>query len=258
MEFDPRSAADIESMAWYEEWFDRDEYEVVYQNRNDQEAGHLIDLIERTVAPRPGAHILDVACGRGRHALILARRGYRVVGIDLSARAIERARRRAADAGVEVEFVRSDMRTPFCDACFDGAVNLFTAFGYFEREEDHARAIGAMGASLRPCGWLVQDFLNASYVRDRLVPCDVRQEGGVQITQRRWIEHGRVNKEILLRRNGSTQTFFESVRLFTRDELEALYAAAGLRISRSFGTYDGAPYSPESPRLILVAYREGR
>lgn len=241
---------------WYEEWFDRDEYELVYQERDEAEAEQLVDLLERVVAPRPADAILDVGCGRGRHARSLARRGYRVTGVDLSARAVCRARQRAAEAGLPLLFRRGDMREPLCNACFDGVVNLFTAFGYFEAEADHLRAVQAMAAALRPGGWLFQDFLNAPYVLDTLVPEDARRQPGLEIRQRRWVEDGRINKEITIHRDGDAQTFLESVRLLGLDDFARLYAAAGLHLRATYGDYDGGPYAAEAPRLLLYARKE--
>jgi len=240
-------------MPWYEKWFDRDEYELVYHNRDAGEAEEVIDLLEWVVAPPPGTAILDVGCGRGRHSITLARRGYRVSGVDLSERALGTARKRATRDGLDIAFLQGDMREPVCHACFDGLINLFTAFGYFEDEDDHLKALQAMAAALKPGGWLFQDFLNAPYVHRTLIPEDRRTEKNVEIIQRRWIEEGRINKEILFRRNGNTHRFCESVRLFTLEDFEGLYAAAGLTIEQTFGSYDGLPSSPEAPRLILLA-----
>ena len=240
-------------MSWYKEWFDRDEYELVYHRRDDTEAEKVIDLIERVAQPAPGATILDVGCGRGRHARSLARRGYRVTGIDLSERALERARRRAAEEGVTVTFRRGDMREPVCEACFDGVVNLFTAFGYFEDDAEHLRTIRAMTTALKPGGWLFQDFLNAPFVARTLIPEDTRVEDGIRIRQRRVIEDGRINKRIELHKNGKTLTFCESVRLLTLDDFRRFYDAAGLELMDTFGDYDGRPHTDASPRLILFA-----
>lgn len=238
---------------WYEDWFGRDEYELVYRERDEREAEALAGLVERLARPAPGAAVLDVACGRGRHARALARRGYRVTGVDLSARVLDAARRRTEAEGLAVRYVRGDMREPVCDACFDGVVNLFTAFGYFEAEADHGRAVVAMAAALRPGGWLVQDYLNAPHLAATLVPEDERRQGDLTIRQRRWIDDGRVNKEIRLHQNGHVRIFYESVRLLTRDDFEALYAAAGLVLHGAYGDDRGGPHTPGAPRLILYA-----
>ena len=60
-------------MAWYEDWFDKDEYELLYQNRDASEAVQLADLVEHIVPITPGSSLLDMGCGRGRHAIEFAR-----------------------------------------------------------------------------------------------------------------------------------------------------------------------------------------
>jgi SAM-dependent methyltransferase len=245
-------------MAWYEDWFDADAYELVYEERDLEEAERLADLIERTARPAPGADLLDVGTGRGRHARVLARRGYRVTGLDLSASAVAAARARAAAEGLtppEVLFVQGDMRLPHFQERFDGVTNLFTSFGYFEDDADHGRAVRAMAAALKPGGWLVQDFLNAPYVRTHLVPKDEKTVDGVRVRQERWIEGDHVHKRITLtpEGGGAPRVYTERVRLLTLDDFRRLYASTGLRLAARFGDYDGGPHGPESSRLILHA-----
>lgn len=253
--------------AWYETWFDSDAYEVVYRARDLADAERLVDLVERVARPAPGARLLDVACGRGRHARLLARRGYRVTGVDLSPRAVATARRRAAAEGLDVRFEVADMRHLPYEAAFDGALNLFTSFGYFDDDAEHAAAIAAMARALVPGGFLVQDFLGAEHAATTLVPEDertVRVEGlgTVRIRQQRWLADGpggrRVNKRIELWLDGGDRhVYTESVRLLTRADFERMYAAAGLVVEAAFGDYDGAPPGPDRPRLVLLARRPG-
>ena len=240
-------------MPWYQDWFDSDAYELVYDQRDLRDARRLADLIERAATPASGAALLDVGCGRGRHARILAARGYTVTGVDLSERALDVARRRAEQEGLAVRFQQADMRALPFEAAFDGVVNLFTTFGYFADEADHGQAVAEMARALRPGGWLVQDFLNVPYALDHLVPDDEREADGIRIAQRRWAEDGRLNKEITLHHNGDTHTFTESVRLLDAHDFERMYEAAGLQTTARFGDYDGGPHTPASPRLILVA-----
>jgi len=240
-------------MPWYDAWFGSDAYKLAYQHRDQDEAREVIDLVEGLAHPAPGAHVLDIGCGRGRHALDLARRSYAVTGLDLSEDAIADARQAAADADLDVQFVVQDMREPACDACADGAVNLFTTFGYFEDDAESQRALTAVARALKPKGWFVQDFLNPSHVADTLVPADTIEREGTRIHQRRWIEDDRVHKEIDVVQNGSRDTFRESVRLFTREDFEEMYATAGLRLQSIHGDYDGRDFAADSPRMILYA-----
>ncbi|NNF03672.1 MAG: class I SAM-dependent methyltransferase, partial [Rhodothermales bacterium] len=186
-------------MAWYEQWFDRDEYELVYRERDESEAEQVVDLIQDRVALPAGARILDVGCGRGRHAVEFAARGFDVTGLDLSERSLSIAESRARDRGVELRLIHGDMRAPVDTDAFDLVVNLFTAFGYFERTAEHQRAVDAMATALKTGGMLVQDFLNAPYVRNTLVDRDARAVDGAEIVQERWISDDRINKEITLR-----------------------------------------------------------
>jgi len=240
-------------MPWYETWFGSEVYDLVYAHRDEDDAKQLIDLLEDEIDPSSGAHILDVGCGRGRHARILARRGYAVTGLDLSAESIAEARRQARQSGLDVTFEVGDMRDPYCSACADGVVNLFTSFGYFDDDAENLEALRAMSTALQPGGWFFQDFLNAPHVRATLEPNSTQTVKGRRIHEHRWIENERTNKEIVVERNDTTETFEESVRLFTRDDLSAMYDSVGLDLIRAYGDYDGAPYTSESPRLLLYA-----
>lgn len=242
-------------MAWYEQWFSRDEYEIVYSNRNDAEAIELVDLIERTVIPAQGCSLLDVGCGRGRHAIEFARRGYRVTGLDLSERSLEVARELAEEEHLQIDFIAGDMRDPVGDNEYDGVLNLFTAFGYFEKWADHQRAVDAMAKAVKPGGFVVQDFLNPTAVENNLVPSDTRTVGDVSIDQRRWIEEGRILKEIIFSKEEESHTFYESVALLSRSEFETMYSDAGLVLDSIAGDYSGSAHEPDSPRMILFSHK---
>jgi len=243
-------------MAWYEQWFSRDEYEIVYRDRNEEEAVSLVDLIERTVEPIAGSELLDVGCGRGRHAIEFAKRGLQVTGLDLSERSLEIAREKAAEENLNITFIAGDMRNPVGQNRFDGVVNLFTAFGYFEEWDDHQKAVDAMALAVKPGGFVVQDFLNQAAVESNLIPSDTRTIGDIVIDQRRWVEEGRILKEIVFSSEGGSHTFFESVALLERSDFESLYESAGLELETIFGDYSGAPYDDESPRMILFSRKK--
>ncbi len=236
---------------WFEQWFG-EEYLRLYPHRDDRDAGAAVALIDR-VSPLAGRRVLDLACGPGRHAAQLAARGARTVGLDLSLPLLARARQRTKGA---VTFVRADMRRlPFAPATFDMVVNLFTSFGYFADDQQHAAVVRAAAALLGPGGVFVLDYFNAAAVRATLVAHEERLIGAERVViERRLSPDGRfVVKEMHLMDDG--RSFVERVRLFTPEDLTALLEAAGLAVRDRFGDYAGGPAAPSAPRIILTGVR---
>lgn len=233
---------------WFEQWFG-EEYHALYPHRDEEDARRAVELIRDVVAFAPGAWTLDLACGPGRHAAALARAGARVVGFDLSRAMLRRAHQRNSAV-----LVRGDMRAlPFRDDSFALAVNLFTSFGYFLDDAEHARVMRQVAAALAPGGHFILDYLNAEHVRRTLeLPERAAGRGGRDVIVTRRIDEGSrfVIKEIELRDAG--RRFQERVRLYGMDELAALFADAGLDVIARFGDYDGGPAAVTAPRVILV------
>jgi SAM-dependent methyltransferase len=246
-----------DSSAWYEEWFDTPEYDLVYSRRDDDDARRLLKLVLKVTQLPAGRRVLDMACGRGRHSIQLARAGYDVTGIDLSPRAVDIARGRTAAESLEIEFRVGDMREAPCSGCFDMVVNLFTSFGYFDDDEQNGMAVAAMAESLGEGGWLVQDYMNGEYWSRNYVPFDERSRDGLVLKQRRWVDGNRLNKEItIVTNNGSSERrFTESVRLFGLDDFKRMYASAGVEIEQVFGDFEGRPFNTDSKRMIMFSRR---
>jgi SAM-dependent methyltransferase len=233
---------------WFEQWFG-EEYLRLYPHRDDEDASAAVALIDR-LYPLGGLRALDLACGPGRHASQLAARGARVTGLDLSLPLLSLARARTRGA---VNLVRGDMRhLPFRAGAFDVVVNLFTSFGYFADDAQHAAVIAGSRALLRRGGVFVLDYLNDATVRARLVPHEERRISSQHVVIERSIAaDGRyVLKEMHLLNDG--RSFLERVRLFTPDELMRLLEGAGFVVRHRFGDYGGGPDAPDAPRLILI------
>src|ERR1017187_2811564 len=137
---------------------------------------------------------------------------------------------------------------------FDLAVNLFTSFGYFDSDEDNAAVIKNLAKQLVSVqGWFVIDFFNSQWVRTHLVAHDERvAPNGMHIEQTRWIEHGRIEKRLLIRNSIEASEYIESVKLFDLKDFEKMFQNAGLSIQHVFGSYRGAAFNHDtSPRLIM-------
>lgn len=233
---------------WFERWFG-EEYLRLYPHRDDEEAERLVALLASRGIGRRGQRVLDLACGPGRHSKALQQRHAQVVGLDLSMPLLLTARHRGAGP-----LLRADMRLlPLREGSFDAVLNLFTSFGYFASDQEHQRVLSEVARVLRPGGVFVLDFLNAPAVRAALVARDERPVGGTVVVQERQLSgDGRfVEKTIHLVDEG--RSFMERVRLYERQELEAMLRAAGLVTEEALGDYEGAPHSRQSPRLLLLA-----
>lgn len=250
---------------WYKTAF-RYDYLRVYPHRNDEEARRQVDFLLDRLDVLPSCEVLDLGCGDGRHSLELARRGFRVTGLDLSEELLERARRRTADEGLDITFVRGDMRNPVGDHAFDLVVNFFTSFGYFREDGENARVLEAISRALRPGGRFLMDYLNREYVISTLVPSDRRAVEGMEVEQRRWITgdpsaadgHVRINKHVRIREDGVERSYEESVRMYTLEELDAMMYRGGLKVTQTYGDFDGSPVSGDAPRNILVGKSKSR
>ncbi len=140
---------------WFETWFDSPYYHVLYQHRDEAEAEHFMDKLLLAMHLSPGARALDVACGKGRHAVYLAEKGMEVTGIDLSWKNIGHA---VHYERPNLSFFLHDMRNPFYINYFDVVFNLFTSFGYFETEKENLKAIHSMSMAMKKGGKLVIEF----------------------------------------------------------------------------------------------------
>lgn len=210
------------------------------------------------VGTRPPGHALDLCCGPGRHAVELARTGFEVTAVDRTAAYLERARARADEAGVQVEWVQDDMRRFVRPRSFDLAVNLFTAFGYFEDAAEDRQVLDNLRQSLRPGGSLVMDLMGKEVLAREFRTRDWdRLADGTLILEERelqrsfsWIR----NRWTLLRQDRTAQVIVEH-RLYAASELERLLLDVGFDQVRSFGNLQGAPYDQHAERLVIVARR---
>ncbi len=236
---------------WFKHWFGK-EYIEVYAHRNQTDAQQLIQLIRQNVAIVKRTKILDAGCGNGRHACLLKTFSDCVVGLDLSAELLHLAKQQC-----QMPLVRGDIRAlPFKNKTFDLVLSLFTSFGYFESDEQNKQVLQEYHRVLTEQGMFVLDFLNAFYVRSHLKAKTVKTLGGKTITEeRRLVGNHRVVKTITIEQGGQQRVFYESVRLFTKNELQNLFKQVGFKILKIFGTYEGAAFNAQSPRLILVAQK---
>jgi ubiquinone/menaquinone biosynthesis C-methylase UbiE len=238
---------------WHESFFGEDWLRIAL-SIPDERADQQTDFVVEALDLRPGARVLDLACGHGRHSARLARRGFAVTGLDVSASSLELARETEPAA----QYVEGDMRElPFEASSFDAVINLFTAFGYFEDEADDQRVLHEVARVLRPGGAFLIDTINPPglFGRVRGRHWDRLDDGTLMLEEHEYdVVTGRTKTDwTLIFADGERRELRHTVRAYTAPELARLLSTARLELTSSWGDFDGNELGRESWRLILRA-----
>jgi SAM-dependent methyltransferase len=238
---------------WYATWFDTPYYHMLYRHRDETEARSFLTELVHTAGLTKDCSVLDLACGRGRHAITLHQLGFDVTGYDLSASSIAFAKQWEQPG---LRFAVQDMLLPYAKEQFDVVMNLFTSFGYFETEEEHALAIQHMAHALKPGGRVILDFMNAQKVMDGLVPEEVVEVGEIEFHITRHADGNSIVKRISFEHLGQLYQFEERVRAFLLEDFTSFFEQAGLLTTHIWGSASGTTFdSHQSARLIIIAHK---
>ena len=234
---------------WYASWFDSPFYHILYKDRDHTEAETFMHNLTNYLNIPEGGKILDLACGKGRHAIYLNSIGYDVTGVDLSENSIGFAKQFENES---LHFEVHDMCKPYNEQ-FDAVFNLFTSFGYFDKDEDNLNTIKAIKADLNQFGFGVIDFMNTDYVLNNLVPEETKTIDGTEFHLKRYKENGYIVKDIAFTHEGDNYHYQERVRAFSLEDFEALFEKAGVYLLDIFGDYKLRKFDKkESSRLIMI------
>ena len=237
---------------WFRDWFSSEEYLDVYQHRDDEDATKLLELILEQTKITNQNSILDAACGAGRHSIYLASKGFNVFGFDLSKTLLTKAKENAKKRSVENNFVCADLRNICFRKNFDLIINLFTSFGYFNNDEENFKFINTAYRLLNENGFYVLDYFNKNYLLANLTAENEKLIDGKIIIEKRKVVNDRIIKEIQIKSGLEEQHFIESVRLYSKIEIDREFKKIGFTPVSVFGNYDGTNYDEQnSSRLIL-------
>lgn len=234
---------------WFATWFNSPYYHVLYQNRDENEACEFLEKLSEYLDLPKTTHILDLACGAGRHSRVLGKLGYTVSGCDLSENSIAEAKQKAPEGMV---FFVHDMRNPL-PKTYGAIFNLFTSFGYFDDKQDNLRVLHSVFNALESGGTLVIDFMNATKVMRELKRHHEIQRGDILFRIEKEVVNGKIVKAIAFEVNGESFFFQEQVQALTYSDFETLLHTAGFHIQTKFGSYALESFNEhDSDRLILI------
>jgi len=244
---------------WFEdEAFWRELYPYMFDERRFVQADEQVRRIMKLTGIRRGA-VLDLCCGPARHAVALARRGFQVTAVDRTRFLLNKARRRAQSARVQIEFVRADMRDFVRPGAYRLALNLWTSFGYFDNKDDDLRALGNIFKSLKPGGVCVLDVFGKERLAKIMNPGTVtRHDDGSLLVQLHEIfdDWTRIRNEWILIKGNRARRFPFHHTLYSGQELIDRLRQTGFASVKLYGDFDGQPYGPDAPRLVAVARKQ--
>jgi SAM-dependent methyltransferase len=243
----------MERKEWFAEWFDTPYYHILYKHRDHLEAEKFITRLCSFLKLDPNSNLLDLACGKGRHALMLNKLGYQVLGADLSPQSIAEASRFSND---RLQFTVHDMRDPIENKKFNCIFNLFTSFGYFNSKTDNLKVLESIHSMLLPNGLLVIDFMNAEKVIRTLVGKENKTIDGVSFDIERHADGQHIFKDIRFTDQGHSFHYTERVQSLKLLDFKELLEEAGFNILHTFGDFELNAFDAfNSDRLIIIAAR---
>jgi ubiquinone/menaquinone biosynthesis C-methylase UbiE len=244
-------------LEWWESFFDA-RYLQAYrwvEDKTEQEVDFVVDV----VGVQPSDRILDLCCGQGRHTLELARRGFSVSGLDQSEYLLSVAKERTTQAQLPVEFIQGDMRRlPFKEES-DVVLNLFTAFAYFDDDQDDVKALWEIARVLKQGGRFLLDMINREWIVrnfQRRGWQDFGDSGLLLETRELDLETGRLRADVTFIENGEATRRTTCIRLYTLHELKGMMREVGLELVAKYGGFDGRDYTLDSNRMILLAQKK--
>jgi len=249
---------DAKDLGWYETFFQGIAVEMWRRALPPEATTADVDFLVRELALGSGAHVLDVPCGHGRHSIELARRGFRVSGVDLSREEIEEGKKRATAAKVEVDWRHGDMRDLTWNAEMDAAFCFGNSFAYFPPDATRV-FLHAVARSLKPGARFAMDTGMAA---ECILP---------RLNEREWAQFGDI---LFLEENHydtaescieTTYTFLRGSEAHTQKGLQWVYTArelrdvleeAGLTTLNLYGSPEGAAFEVGSPLLLVAEKRQ--
>jgi len=234
---------------WYKDWFNTTYYHLLYNKRDYKEAQNFMAHLTDYLNLNKGDHILDLACGKGRHSIYLNSLGYIVTGVDLSENSIAEANK---FSNKTLHFRVHDMRNTFINK-YDAILNLFTSFGYFEDDNEDIKVLKNIKNGLKPNGIAVIDYLNVTKSIANIIPHETQQRGNIKFDIKRFVSDNFINKDIKFKDNDTDYFFTEHVKCLNFDKFKNYLNKVDMKLIDCFGDYDLNPFNKEnSDRLILV------
>jgi len=217
-----------------------------------QEIGDLLSLLKLTT----GSTVLDLGCGIGRHTKELARRGFKVTGVDITRLYLDKARIEAKQEDLNIEYIQDDMRKFKMNNKFDAVINLCTSgLSYFENIEEDRQVIRNACDSLKPGGLFVTHTHGKEILARIFQARDWREKDGVYLLLQRTVKYNWswMENDYTVIKNGKIYKHPISHRMYSASELGSMIKDCGFKDVAVYGDFKGAAYDNKALTMVTVA-----
>jgi SAM-dependent methyltransferase len=266
---------------WYEDFFHGVALDLWRKAIRPEQTKAEADFLVNVLGCEPGSHLLDVPCGNGRLSLELARRGYRVTGVDISEEFIEEARSIIAsdsgaradrtdkvrfdppahaggtDLSAQVEFLLGDMRRVEGEEIYDGAFCFGNSFGFLAYA-DMESFLNGVGCALKPgARFVIETGMAAESVIPKFEEHASHQIEDILLTinEQYLAEESCIDSEYIFERAGKTESRKAKHWIYTAAEIRRMLERAGFKVLNHYGSLKGEPFVLGSDELYVVAQR---
>jgi len=236
---------------WWHEFFKS--FQPVFGVISPKVTNQQVHYFIKKLALKPGSRFLDCPCGVGRTALPMARQGIRVTSVDITQSYLEEFKTKAKRRKLKVDIVHADMRRIDFDSQFDAAGNIWTSFGFFDKESDDLLTLKKMYRALKPGGRFVLHVINRDWIVRNFQPNGWMLAGGIKILEDRKFDFAS-SKSLTtwtFIRDGEESVFETSIRMYSYHELIAMFKKVGFVDIEGFGSMKDEPITSES-RMMFV------
>ncbi|MCU0663131.1 MAG: methyltransferase domain-containing protein [Myxococcota bacterium] len=242
---------------WWAEIFD-DDFLALLPEPHPREERREVDFVERALNVPTSSLILDLGCGNGRATVGMARRGYRMVGVDLSLPMLARAGEAAQEADQKINFIHGDIRDLGFDKNFDAVFCIGTSFGYFD-EATNIKVIEGVARALKPGGNFLLEVANRDFALTRQpnlswfegIGSVCMEETEFNYTTSRL----KVTRQVIFNSDNRQSRYELSLRLYSLHELIDMLQKVGFTISRVDGhmATPSAFFGIDSAQIAVIA-----
>jgi ubiquinone/menaquinone biosynthesis C-methylase UbiE len=238
--------------AWWNDFFPlfRPIFSTLPVKLTNAEASYTI----KKLGLKSGSKFLDCPCGIGRISIPLARKGIRVTGVDITKSYLDELASKSRQLNLKISLIRSDMRKIKFDSVFDAVGNLWTSFGYFEKDSDNLLVLKKFYRALKPGGKFLLHIINRDWIIKNYTSGSLIEIGGIKALEERYLDYRKsINYSIWhFFDNGKETNIRSHLRMYSFHELHNMIRQVGFIDIEGYGSMDDEPISRDNQMMYII------